>query len=109
MKRVCDAIKLPVCVGMKLAVCAGVFLLCGCSQHVIQDVPVKKGEVVGGYVVTPEDTMIGQVKQQRAIAKKQEDELKKQQDEIDDLRRQQYENERLRQYIDRTHADAPSK
>ena len=94
---------------IKFAACAALVLCTGCTfAPEVKEVPVKKGEVVGGYVVTPEEHFEQQVKQQRAIAKKQEKELQKQQDEIDDLRRQQYQNERLKQYIDRTHADAPS-
>ncbi len=100
MKRVCNP--------MKIAACAAVLLACGCAQNRIEEVPVKKGEIVGGYVVVPEETRAAQVKQQRAIAKKQEEELRKQQNEINDLRRQQFQNERLKEYIDRTHADAPS-
>lgn len=100
MKRVCNCIS-PVFATV-LAV------LCSCSSPPPPVTEVRKSEVVGGYVVTPAESMQGQVKQQRAIAKKQEGELHQQQKEIEDLKRQQYQNERLKRYLDRTKADAPS-
>jgi hypothetical protein len=83
-----------------LAVCAAV-LAVGCSFAPPAPVVSKdaRGEIVGGYVVHPDKTEEGQVAQQRAIARKQEEELRRQERERDDIERQQIYDGREQRYL----------
>lgn len=85
-------------------------LLCfaGCSSKPTPLIePEGRGEVVGGYVVQPDRSYEGQVAQQRTIARKQEEDLKRQKRERDDLERQRYYDKREGRYLDRVQPDLP--
>jgi hypothetical protein len=85
-------------------------LICsvGCSSKPVPQIESEgRGEVVGGYVVQPDSSYEGQVAQQRAIARKQEEDLKRQKRERDDLERQRYYDKRERRYLDRVQPELP--
>ena len=60
----------------------------------------SRGLIVGGYVVHPDASYEGQVRQQREIAHHQEQEISRKKREREDLERQRFYDERERLYLD---------
>lgn len=88
-------------VHLRAVVLLGAAFVVGCSSAPPAPVVSKeaRGEIVGGYVVHPDKTYEGQVAQERAIARKQEQELKRQRREQEDIERQQIYDARENLYL----------
>lgn len=84
-------------------------LLClaACSST---DKPLKPRErkttTIGGYVVTVPTSEEEDLRQKKELVRRQNEEISRQKSEIEDARRQEYYNERMRDYSRRTFGGA---
>lgn len=77
-------------------------MIAGCSSNTAAPPAERKTRVEGGYVVTVPNSKEEDILQKQELVRRQGKDIERQKREIEDIHRQEYYNERMRDYSRKT-------